>query len=81
MIRASPPTPDKNNVPAAHVTITAIQLPGFDKENTANKYTTFDTNITKVLFREGHDYKSVVWRRFLMQHEKMQIDNDLIVMN
>ena len=36
MIRASPPTPDKNNVPAAHVTTTAIQLLGLDKENTAN---------------------------------------------
>ena len=36
MIRASPPTPDKNNVPAAHVTITAIQLLGLDKENEVN---------------------------------------------
>ena len=36
MIRASPPTPDKNNVPAAYVTITAIQLLGLDKENKAN---------------------------------------------
>ena len=35
MIRASPPTPDKNNVPAAHVTLTAIQLLGLDKENRA----------------------------------------------
>ena len=36
MIRASPPTPDKNNVPAAHVTLAAIPLLGLDKENTAN---------------------------------------------
>ena len=36
MIRASPPTPDKNNVPAAHVTITAIQLVELDKENEVN---------------------------------------------
>ena len=36
MIRASPPTPDKNNVPAAHVTLTAIPLLGLDKENEVN---------------------------------------------
>ena len=38
MIRASPPspTPDKKNVPAAHVTLTAIQLLGLDKENEVN---------------------------------------------